>query len=232
MNKKFIFILPVLSFLTTGCASIMSGTDQDIAMHTNPEGAECILTREGQQLRKVVTPDNVRVSKLKHDIYVKCNMDGFYESTAHVNSGTQGSTFGNIILGGGIGWAIDSARGADNKYADVVTVTMVPLTQSAPEVVFVGADGKILDADEVKALEEEKAKVAGEKDDSHAMDKAPEVGTTKSSKEIEEAPSETDVESAEVMENKKSDANDMYPVVKTEEELSQENTTGNNPGLE
>jgi len=34
--------------------------------------------------------------------------------------------FGNIVLGGGIGWAIDSASGADNKYDGVVNVTLVP----------------------------------------------------------------------------------------------------------
>jgi len=165
MNRKFIFIVPVLSILTTGCASIMSGTDQDIAMHTNPEGAECILTREGRQLRKVITPDSVRVSKLKHDIYVKCSMDGFHESTAHVNSGTQGSTFGNILLGGGIGWAIDSARGADNKYADVVTITMVPLQQNKPESVVVGADGAMLKESEVEALKAEEETKAEEGED-------------------------------------------------------------------
>ncbi|NOZ66536.1 MAG: hypothetical protein GXP00_08615 [Alphaproteobacteria bacterium] len=158
MNKKYIFLLPAITFLTSGCASIMSGTDQDIAIHTNPEGAECILTRENQQLRKVTTPDNVRVSKLKHDIYVKCSMEGFHDSTAHVNSGTQGSTFGNILLGGGIGWAIDSARGADNKYADVVTVTMVPLTQVAPESIVVGADGTMLKKSEADALKAEEIK--------------------------------------------------------------------------
>jgi len=158
VNKKYIFLLPAITFLTSGCASIMSGTDQDIAIHTNPEGAECILTRENQQLRKVTTPDNVRVSKLKHDIYVKCSMEGFHDSTAHVNSGTQGSTFGNILLGGGIGWAIDSARGADNKYADVVTVTMVPLTQVAPESIVVGADGTMLKKSEADALKAEEIK--------------------------------------------------------------------------
>ena len=156
MNKKIMLILPVLSFLTTGCASIMSGTNQDIAIHTNPEGADCILTREGLELRSVTTPDTVRVSKLKHDIYVKCSMEGFHESTAHVNSGTEGSTFGNIILGGGIGWAIDSARGADNKYADVVTVTMVPLHQQMPENVVVSADGVVLTKSEVEALKKKK----------------------------------------------------------------------------
>ena len=31
-----------------------------------------------------------------------------------------------IILGGGIGWAIDSARGADNKYDSPINITLAP----------------------------------------------------------------------------------------------------------
>lgn len=155
MTKKYMALLPILSFFVSGCASVMSGTDQDIAVHTNPEGALCILTREGQELRRVETPDTVRVSKLKHDIYVKCTKEGFHESTAHVNSGIQGSVFGNILLGGGIGWAVDSARGADNKYADVITVTMVPNNQALPESVKIDPNGKVTEVgDEEEPTEE------------------------------------------------------------------------------
>lgn len=132
MNKKAVLILPVLSFLASGCASVMSGTDQEITFDSNPSGAECTLTRHDEVLATVTTSEKIRVKKLKYDIYVSCTMEGFHTSTAHVNSGTQGSVFGNIILGGGIGWAIDSASGADNKYPEVVTVTMVPLSQAAP----------------------------------------------------------------------------------------------------
>ncbi|MGE0424964.1 MAG: SHOCT domain-containing protein, partial [Reyranellaceae bacterium] len=37
-----------------------------------------------------------------------------------------------IILGGGIGWAIDSASGADNKYQEVTTVTLTPRSGAIP----------------------------------------------------------------------------------------------------
>ena len=142
MKHRSLLLIPVLSLLASGCASIMSGTEQEIAMHTTPEGAECVLSREGKELRRVVTPETVKVNKLKHDIFVKCNLEGFHESKAHVNSGIQGSVFGNIILSGGIGWAVDSARGADNRYADYVFITMVPSNQAAPKMVSIGADGQ------------------------------------------------------------------------------------------
>ncbi|MFC7050419.1 hypothetical protein [Emcibacter nanhaiensis] len=151
MKSKFLMLAPVVALSLSGCASVMSGTDQDMTVDSNPKGAECTLTRENRVLATVTTPETIRVSKLKHDIYVSCQMDGFHESTAHVNSGTEGSTFGNIILGGGIGWAIDSARGADNKYAEVVTVTMVPLNQAAPEPVVYGVEQKDEGAGEAEA---------------------------------------------------------------------------------
>jgi hypothetical protein len=46
------------------------------------------------------------------------------------HSGAAGATFGNIVAGGGIGWAIDSASGADNKYDAPVNVTLVPITSA------------------------------------------------------------------------------------------------------
>jgi hypothetical protein len=46
-------------------------------------------------------------------------------------SGAAGATFGNIVLGGGIGWAIDSATGSDNKYDSPVNLSLVPLYGAA-----------------------------------------------------------------------------------------------------
>jgi hypothetical protein len=42
---------------------------------------------------------------------------------------------GNIVLWGGIGWAIDSALGADNKYGKPVNMTLMPetATKAAPQ---------------------------------------------------------------------------------------------------
>jgi hypothetical protein len=57
---------------------------------------------------------------------------GFDQATYLDHSGAAGATFGNIVLGGGIGWAIDSAAGADNKYESPVNLTMVPKAAVVP----------------------------------------------------------------------------------------------------
>ncbi len=110
----------------SGCASIIDGTSQDIAFDTNPPGGVCELERNGEILGRVSTPGTIHVKKTKHDINVTCTKEGYLPSTAYVNSDIQDATWGNIILGGGIGWAVDSARGADNKYEGHITVTLNP----------------------------------------------------------------------------------------------------------
>jgi len=115
----------------SGCASVIEGTSQEIQVNTNPAGANCQFLREGNVIASVQTPGGVTIKKTKHDITLKCNKDGYQEATYLNHSGAAGATFGNIVLGGGIGWAIDSASGADNKYDGVVNVSLVPAGAAA-----------------------------------------------------------------------------------------------------
>lgn len=82
---------------------------------------------------QTTTPGGVVVQKTKDNIQVSCKKEGYETTTATLKSGVAGATWGNIILGGGIGWAIDSASGADNKYDEYVSVSLVPK---------IAADGK------------------------------------------------------------------------------------------
>ena len=122
-------VLPLLG----ACSSIIEGTTQEIVVNTTPQGADCALRRENRVIGRVnPTPGAEVVEKTKHDMTIKCNKDGFHESVYYNDSDIAGATAGNIILGGGIGWAIDSASGADNKYTTPVNIQMVPQSQAAP----------------------------------------------------------------------------------------------------
>lgn len=117
----------------SGCSSVIEGTSQQILVNTNPPGANCVFEREGQVIARVdQTPGGATIKKTKHDITVKCDKTGFQQATYLNHSGAAGATFGNIVLGGGIGWAIDSASGADNKYDGTVNITLVPAGAGAP----------------------------------------------------------------------------------------------------
>ena len=87
--------------------------------------------RDGKVIGSVKTPGGLVVKKTKDDIHVTCKEDGYQDSTGFLKSGIEGETWGNIILGGGIGWAVDSAAGADNEYPDHITITMVPATAAS-----------------------------------------------------------------------------------------------------
>lgn len=131
LNFCRIVILMLIAVIPTGCATILAGKTQTVALNTNPPGARCELIREGRVIGTVEsTPGAVMLHKTKHDIDVECRKDGHINSKGFAESGTEGATYGNIILGGLIGWGIDSAVGADNKYPEVITVNLVPLVSS------------------------------------------------------------------------------------------------------
>ena len=130
-------ILRLLAILSlchlSACASILSGRTQTMTIESNPPGAACDLSREGRVIGNVATtPGALMVTKTKYDINLVCRKPEYHDSTAFIDSGLDGAVWGNILLGGLIGWGVDSAVGADNKYAEVTTVTMIPLGNQEP----------------------------------------------------------------------------------------------------
>jgi hypothetical protein len=117
----------------SGCGTITQGTSQNIAITSTPPGAHCDMTRKGEHVATLDrTPGSVKVDKTKNDIMLTCTLAGYQEASVNLESGYGVGTFGNIILGGGIGWAIDSASGADNKYPSSANVQFVPVAAATP----------------------------------------------------------------------------------------------------
>ncbi len=114
-----------LLLVMSGCSTIIEGRSQTIMVNTNPPGASCSLIRKGESLARIEsTPGSAYVEKTKYDITVICSKQG-YEDASYLNhSGVAGATVGNILAGGLIGWAVDSASGADNKYDSPVNITL------------------------------------------------------------------------------------------------------------
>lgn len=114
-----------------GCSTVVDGTSQTLGVNTSPAGASCVFNRNGQQIAKIdPTPGTVEIQKTKHDIIVECDKAGYQTATFINKSDVNAATFGNIIIGGGIGWAIDSATGSDNKYQATMNLTLAP--EAAP----------------------------------------------------------------------------------------------------
>ena len=110
------FLVVASAALLSGCASIASGTTQQIAITSSPAGATCDVSRQGLSLQKLITPASAFVQKTKYDISVECSKSGYQNATQVNKSGVEGWTFGNLLFGGVIGLGIDLASGAQNHY--------------------------------------------------------------------------------------------------------------------
>ncbi len=111
----------------SGCASITKGTSQSVTVNTEPAGANCILSRDGQQIAVVnPTPGTIQVGKASGTISILCKKTRYQDAAGTLASTFQSMTFGNIIFGGIIGVAVDASTGAMHEYPPMITVTLVP----------------------------------------------------------------------------------------------------------
>jgi hypothetical protein len=116
MRYISIFALAALS----GCASIASGTSQNITIVSTPTGADCAISRQGVVIQQITTPAYPTIGKSVYDLTVACSKFGFATSTQVNQSGVEGWVFGNIILGGIGGLITDRTTGAQNSYDSVM----------------------------------------------------------------------------------------------------------------
>lgn len=110
----------ILSLLS-GCASIVSGTNQPISIETpDCDGADCKLMND-KGTWFVKSPGSVTVSRAYGDLTVSCSKEGFGTETIAVKSATKGMAAGNLIFGGVIGGGVDVATGAAYDYPNLIT---------------------------------------------------------------------------------------------------------------
>jgi hypothetical protein len=112
-----------------GCATIIEGSSQSIAIATSPPGANCQVDRQGLHLGTVApTPGSLHLDKSKNDITVSCTKDGYQPASIAQSPRFGGTTFGNIVAGGIVGVAIDAASGANYSYPQEVRLDLAPLS--------------------------------------------------------------------------------------------------------
>jgi hypothetical protein len=120
-----------------GCATIVKGTTQDIAVDSNPQGANCTVSRNGAQLAVVnPTPGKIKVTRDREALTFACSKAPEYSNTATsvVESKFNGTTFGNILIGGVVGAVVDASTGSNYSYPDRVMIDLIAanLPISAP----------------------------------------------------------------------------------------------------
>jgi len=117
-----------VAFMLTGCATIVSGTQQNMFIDTpHVNGAECKLndSKNGSWYLPS-TPGSVSVLKGNGPMNVTCTKKGYETTSISVEETFAGATLGNVILGGGVGIFVDAVSGAAQIYPDKVIVWMQP----------------------------------------------------------------------------------------------------------
>jgi hypothetical protein len=124
MQKKMILICAVISviMLTTGCASMFSGTTSIVNVTSTPTGADCNVTGHG-----VHTPGNLVLEKTHSDLTINCQKEGYEDGSAKIISSFNTTSLVNILTlyGMVIGFVVDFSTGAAWEYANQVNVNLV-----------------------------------------------------------------------------------------------------------
>jgi hypothetical protein len=112
----------------TGCATVVKGTTQSIAVVTTHHGVEvagakCELSN-AKGVWYVTTPGSADVHRGYGELAVSCKKDGLPDGMVDAKSSTTGSVFGNILLGGAIGATVDMANGAAYDYPMRISVAL------------------------------------------------------------------------------------------------------------
>lgn len=112
----------IVAALSTGCATIASGTNQNVSFESEPEGATVRV--DGEVIGK--TPVSSRLDK-ESDQSVSFEMPGYRTVTKDLSTKTDPWFFGNILIGGLFGSTTDFASGAAYEYSpDQYFVTLPP----------------------------------------------------------------------------------------------------------
>jgi len=104
-----LLILSLLA-ISSGCATIIHGTTQEVLITTDPPEANLFVdNRENYK-----SPAKI-IMKRKDDHVVEVTKEGFEKENVNIKSVISGTVAGNLLLGGLIGIGVDALSGGANR---------------------------------------------------------------------------------------------------------------------
>ncbi|MDX1757096.1 MAG: PEGA domain-containing protein [Marinobacter sp.] len=124
MKYPLLLTLAAMAFLSTGCASVVTGTDQKLTFNSEPD--EALVTVSGRVLGK--TPLTVAVDRGSNQT-ITFEKEGYKTHTAQLSTTTNPWFFGNFVIGGLVGSTTDGLSGAMHEFSpDQYFITLRPDT--------------------------------------------------------------------------------------------------------
>lgn len=126
MTRLAIALL-MLSALT-GCASMSGPKTQTIAVqtiqdHKEVEDAGCVIAN-GVGRWFVTTPGKITINKNVDDLTVECSKEDVGAGSETIVSKANAGLWGNILVGGPIGYVVDRKSGAGYDYPQTIIVVL------------------------------------------------------------------------------------------------------------
>jgi len=111
LHRRLTSVLPLFAFISlAGCATIINGSSQSLAVQSNPSGA----TISVNGVRSAQTPATIAIPrKTAHSLEI--SLDGFHPFQIQLQRGTSGWVWGNIVFGGIVGLVVDASTGGMYK---------------------------------------------------------------------------------------------------------------------
>lgn len=112
MKKISIFLVAALSMQS--CATLFTGTTDQITFNSQPEGAKVLH----KGIDKCTTPCVLEMPRSMSAETMEMKLDGYQPKLFTLNKEFNAVTLLNIVLGGVIGLGVDAATGAMMQYTD------------------------------------------------------------------------------------------------------------------
>jgi uncharacterized protein YceK len=97
-------------FFTSGCATVIHGTRQDVGISSTPTGASVTI----DNLQSGTTPVFAKLRRKENHV-VRISLPGYQPTDLTLTSSVSGWVWGNIAIGGLIGLAVDAISGGMYK---------------------------------------------------------------------------------------------------------------------
>jgi len=140
MIKQHIEILAsarllLVALFLSGCATIISGQHQDIAISSSPAQAQVKVERTGNNAMitawEGTTPASLSLRR-KYSYLLTLTLDGYQPVEMGLENGMNGWVWGNLLFGGIIGLIVDFSNGAAKTLEpDEIDVQLVSVSPSA-----------------------------------------------------------------------------------------------------
>ena len=135
-NRSACVIASLMALIVSGCATMLSGADQEVTFRSKPAGARVTVTSFSQDRNYIVeSPRTLRLNRKKNYI-ATFELPGYHTQTFPVSSefgdALAGSVLGNIILGGGIGLLIDAGTGSNKNLPENIELELTKSGEPAP----------------------------------------------------------------------------------------------------